>query len=64
MAQLANLPPRLFHILFGQPPVEGKSIRQQIKKTRRSNECCKQRLSLLKASQQLQFGAVMVVGLR
>ncbi len=23
MAQLANLPSRLFHILFGQPPREG-----------------------------------------
>ena len=31
MAQLANLPPRLFHILFGQPPVEGggESTRQE-----------------------------------
>lgn len=24
MAQFANLPSRLFHIFFGQPPVEGK----------------------------------------
>lgn len=24
MAQLANLPSRLFHILFGQPPMEGE----------------------------------------
>lgn len=29
MAQLANLPSRLFHILFGQPPGEQKSTRQR-----------------------------------
>ena len=57
MAQLANLPSRLFHILFGQPPREGEKAqdrKQWIKNTRRRKECCKQRLSLLRASQRIE----------
>lgn len=38
MAQFANLPSRLFHIFFGQPPVEGKQHKtgkSRLKNTRR-----------------------------
>lgn len=56
MAQLANLPSRLFHILFGQPPREGEKAqdrKQWIKKHKTT-----QRVLLAKTVTSESFTAI------
>lgn len=58
MAQFSNLPSRLFHVLFGQPPKEWSKKKKKKKErkdrgekrlnnTRRHKEHCEQKLSHL-----------------